>query len=288
VRRSVFRGLVAVALFDTLVALAAAAEAPRLPAEWSALDRHYYEAWGLPLDDADAYYRFGAELQGIGRVDEAMTALNAALALDPAHTAAHAAVGLIMLSKGEPEQAAAHFEAVIAAGPGPFEAGAHTRLGKIKGRLGQREEARAHFERAVELNPERAETRFNLALAYERDERPLEAILQLQAAVEANPDFAVGRRKLAGLLRKQGRHAEAVPHYEALIEANERDPVALYDLASAFEALGQPERARQTFERSLEVARSSPRYRKMARDLEVQLYGKASEPRRKRRPRVAP
>src|SRR5881409_977088 len=100
----------------------------------------------------------GALLVKQGRIDEALVALNKAVALDPKEFEAHWALGRALALKERFAEAVESFQRAIALMPSRSDA--HYQLGLALRRLGRTEEANKEFAIVERLNAEfRSSTR---------------------------------------------------------------------------------------------------------------------------------
>ena len=254
------------AMLGTLWVTAPATASPLL----SEADRAYYEAFGLSPEEPGANHVFAIELMGRRRWSLALGHLETALAGSPDDHDARARYGEVLLQLNRPEEAEIELKKVLGSGS-DSESRAHSLLGRLASRRGDREIALGHYRAAATLNPDEAFPHFNLGLSLIRNGHRAEGVEELGRAVELDPDWILARRKLATGLAELGRHREAMGHLDFLLEYNPEDPVALYELADAQEALGDPQLARETRLRSLEIAKASPRYQRLRQQLEEKL-----------------
>lgn len=171
-----------VTLFLVCGIISTVTDEARADLERSEVDQRYYEAWGLPLDDAEAYAHYAARMAEVQRFTEAIDYYRQALLLRPDYPEAHFYFAVMLTSQNMPDEALRHFQAVVGSGI-EYESTAHTSMGLIYGRRGEGDKALAHFRRAVELEPDQAEARFNLGLSLMRHQRPEAALEQFEAAL---------------------------------------------------------------------------------------------------------
>ena len=101
----------------------------------------------------------------------------------------------------------------------------------------------------------------NLGTALQDLDRVEESLPHLQAGARYAPDQVVTRINLAATLAKLGRYQEAVPEYETTIRMSPPPSVlkvALADLGSVYLKLGNLAKARELYERSLQVDGNQP------------------------------
>jgi tetratricopeptide (TPR) repeat protein len=100
-------------------------------------------------------------------------------------------------------------------------------------------EARDAFLRAVELEPDRAESRLFLGLAYRAEARRAEEEAEIRKAYALDPSVPGARLELATTLAFKGDLAEAEGLLEPLVRETPTDPEALTLLALVKERLGR-------------------------------------------------
>jgi tetratricopeptide (TPR) repeat protein len=122
----------------------------------------------LPRPDdlaAEDWYDLACDLE-LSSAEEARTAYERALELDPAHVDAHVNLGRLFHEDGAPAAAEHHYRAALELDPAHDTAAFN--LGVALEDLGRSREAIAAYEKAVELDSHNADAHFNLAGLYER------------------------------------------------------------------------------------------------------------------------
>ena len=104
-------------------------------------------------------------LRLVGRVDEALDDLNAAVALDPQDALAYHERGATLASLGRDGEALRDLDRAIGIAP---SAKALTDRGGVHSELGRHAEAIADLRRAIELQPDLAEAHHNLGTTFAR------------------------------------------------------------------------------------------------------------------------
>lgn len=105
--------------------------------------------------------------------DQGVAALEAELALDPAHLPALVSMGFEYLKRGDPKKALPYAERAVAAGPANFAA--RGCLGQALLEAGEPARGAQELEEAVRLAPKSAQLHFLLASAYAKLGRKAEA-----------------------------------------------------------------------------------------------------------------
>jgi choline-sulfatase len=189
----------------------------------------------LAPSDALAWHEQAAALAAAGRLDAAIAAEQRALAIDPRLAEAHDHLGILYASRGRLPEALASFESATAVDP--HDARAWNNQGNVLRDLGRRDEARRayetaarldprdpdprnglgvlavesnqleaaaiHFAEVLALHPGHHEARLNLAVVRARQQRPGEAVAELERVLKAQPDARTAQRARA--LRQQLR-----------------------------------------------------------------------------------
>ncbi len=136
-----------------------------------------------------------------GKSQEAVAALEKALAVDPKHGKAHNNLALAAIDLGELEEAEAHYRESLAIEPQPA---IYNDLGFVLERQGMTEEAAELYRKSLELDPESASAHFNLAASLARRGEFAEAERHFRAALEQSPN-AQTYTGLGFVLWQQGR-----------------------------------------------------------------------------------
>ena len=174
-----------------------------------------------------------------GKSEEAVGALEKALAVDPKHWKAHNNMALASIDIGELEIAEAHYRESLAIKQQPT---IYNDLGFVLERQGLHEEAAEAYSKALELDPESSVAHYNLGSSLTRrgefaaaephfravlekapnsqaytglgivlweQDRADEAVASMRAAIEADPDNATAHDQLGKMLLQQGKLEEA-------------------------------------------------------------------------------
>ena len=136
---------------------------------------------GLTRYEADEHYKQALEAYNKKKMDEAIIAMEEAIALLP-NSEYYAARGFFYLEDGVPDKAGADFEAALKLHP--YEPLAHYGRGMMAYNAKNWEEAKAHFTDAYRADPARAETSYYLALVLHHKGDNLRAVQYMQQAVE--------------------------------------------------------------------------------------------------------
>jgi len=245
----------------------------------------------------DAWESLGLALARLGRMKEAVEALESALRLDPSRAAVHLALAKVYEVTGQPGQIEQHARAAALSAPGE----GYELLATLKLAQNQSAEAAEAARRSLTADPGRVMAHYVLAVVAHRAGRCDEAVPEFQQAAaaqrlhkglvvrdlhsglgdclaragreaEAEKEFEAeiaeipysrdGRVGLAALYRSQGRDAEARTVLEGVVTENPRAGVDEYQaVIRAFGVLGDPTAAREWTARARAHFPGDPRFR---------------------------
>ena len=155
-------------------------------------------------------------------------------------------------AKGDFAAALSELEAAVAAAPTDPEA--RNNLAQLLVRQGRTVEALPHFDEAIRLADRQWSYRFNRARAYGLLERWQAAIADYRVAAQIFPgDHATLYNLGLALLQVRDYPAATVALEQAVAAAPDQHDF-LITLGTAYVGAAQPERARATFERFLQIA----------------------------------
>lgn len=211
------------------------------------LDRHEYEEAAHLLQKAltiekteYAYTMLGVALKAIGKEQEAIDSLEAALKLDPEFEEAYLHLGLI---KRNANPADAERLLLRALEIDPEYADAHRELGWLLRQRDDIPQAEYHLRRAVELKPDDGWSRVYLGNLLWKKGDVVEAISELEKAIACMPDCAMSFSSLANIYEDQKRWEEAEKLYQSAINVQPDDAVAHMNLGRMLTTQGEIARA---------------------------------------------
>jgi tetratricopeptide (TPR) repeat protein len=172
--------------------------------------------------------------------------------------AAHNRFGVVLLERGQPQQAADHFQIALKADPNDTAALAN--LARVYEATGQPEKAIAQCQAALRIAPLDPTLLRDLGSLYVRLDRRDEALRHYLRAVEALPDDEVIHNNLGLLLAEEGgggRLDEAIAHYRRAIRGNPFSIPARLNLAGALFRHGDPAGASEQLQHVVQIDPSS-------------------------------
>jgi protein O-mannosyl-transferase len=178
-----------------------------------------------------------------GRLDEAITHAEAAIAIQPDYPDAENCLGMALLQTGRLDEAMSHFQSALKMNP-DF-ASAHNNYGMALFQNGRLDEAIPQFQAALEAQPDMADAHNNLGAALVQKGQPQPAIDHYQIALELKPDYIGAENNLAWLLAtstnsglRDGPKAVQLAQRANQL-ANSNNLVVLRTLAAAYAETGQ-------------------------------------------------
>lgn len=195
-----------------------------------------------------------------GEYDAAERYLQLALSAGAAPAPVHYALGFLARNQDQPRQALSHYENALAADPGHRDALAA--LANLSYREDDLDRARKYFELLSAREPDRGRWYYNLGVIYRdlgRDDLSQAALAEarrLDPNLVSSPGIAAAAAppfQRAGELLENGRPRAAAEIYrEALAEDPFFTP-AHYNLAIAYRRAGEGRRARRQYDRLLRI-----------------------------------
>lgn len=185
-----------------------------------AIRRHAYSLDGL-----------GITLLDQGRVDEAISELENAIADEPRYAKAHRNLWFAYRRKGREDLALSAIERAVAADPDYADAWSNLGISQgVHGRLPESEQA---FLRALQLDPGNPDFLANLATTYQQQGRLEKAVTLYERACRLDPSEPLHFSNLGKVYLAQGRFSDALTSFRRAQEAGGRVDPALLNRAEA-------------------------------------------------------
>ena len=186
-----------------------------------------------------------------GRIQEAKSFYEQALALKPRHPDALHLLGLTALQSGEAAKAVELIREAAALQPRNWAFLAN--LGAALIELKRYPEARAAFQRAAKLSPDEPQLPIGVANCHALEGNFTEAESHLRSITRRFPSYALGWLNLGNAVRDQQRAPEAITLYRRAIEADPALADAYNNLGSLLHALPRFEEAESSYRRALDL-----------------------------------
>jgi putative PEP-CTERM system TPR-repeat lipoprotein len=200
----------------------------------------------------------GVALRGQGKVQEAVSQLEAALAIDSAYLDPLDQLARIEFDAHRPAAAVERVERQIGLLSAP-SARHQLLLGDVQQRAGHNEQAEAAYARAIELDPRLTDGYARLAKLYAATGRYDEAIAKYAKLSEADPKDPRPLMIIGHLREKMGNPAEAARAYEKLLEMDPQFAPAANNAACIYALQpGGEEKAWQLAQRAHDLAPHDP------------------------------
>jgi len=136
----------------------------------------------------------------------------------------------------------------------PFDVAAMRMLAELAGRIGRYKDAEHLLRRALELSPAFTAARANLAIALYRQNRPAEAIAELDQVIADEPDHLGHANLKAAALGRIGGFEEAIALYEAVLDRAPGQPKVWMSYGHMLKTVGRQADGIAAYRRALAIA----------------------------------
>ena len=191
----------------------------------------------------------GEALRQLGRLSEALTASQKAVALMPSDSIAHSNLGNLLNTLGRLEEAEASCRKAVELDPGLEEA--HTNLGNALMHMGRLENAEESYKKAIVINPNLLSANYNLGLVLKKVGKLDGAVTSYGRAIALKPNFASVHSDLGIALKDLGRLEDAEASYRQAIALKPDYAEAHSNLGNALADLGRPEEAEASYRQAI-------------------------------------
>jgi tetratricopeptide (TPR) repeat protein len=206
---------------------------------------------GPPKTEATARVNLANVLRELGRPDDALAHLQAAVRADPDLTTAHKNLAWDLLQRGRKDDAIAEYKEVVRCDPKNAEA--HRNLGNLLAERGQIREASRHYQAAVDADPKMVFAHNGLANTLMDLGDVDGAMRQYAEATRLNADYAPGYYGLGKAWTVKNDARKAIECYEKAVSLDPKFAEAHNNLGMLLAASGDDARAKQCFERAIEA-----------------------------------
>jgi len=164
----------------------------------------------------EAYYGIGLFYYEGGKLDEAVSEFEHAIALSPNYAPAHYNLGNTYVRKGMLDKAISEFKRAIALGFNTADV--HNNLGGCYGHKDRLDEAISEFKQAIDINPNFEDACVNIGLTYYRKGELDKAIYEYKKAISINPDAARAHYNLAVVYYDKKYYQRAIKHCNRAVD----------------------------------------------------------------------
>ena len=194
---------------------------------------HEHSSANSPNPEALTLLKAGAEFERVGKIEEAITATELAVKINPQLLQAHLNLISLYGRASKFENAEQHFKSAVAINPEIPEL--QYNLGVLRFAQDRTIEAKQAFQEAIKLNPTYAEAHFNYASLIEYEGKLDEAARHYQQALAEKPDHRAAHFSLARILVNQENFKEAIEHFEkTLLPDDAETPRNMYALGATY------------------------------------------------------
>jgi len=198
-----------------------------------------------------------------GNLDQAATAFEDAVKIDPRFALAYAGLGEAYLVRYRTDQNLRWIEQASAACERAVQiddqlAPVYVTLGRIHNETGKTDLALQEFQHALHLDPRSADALFGLASVYEAQARLKDAEQTLVRAVALRPDYWDNLNRLGLFYYRQRRFEEAAVQLHKVVELTPDNSIAWLNLAAALRGGGKLAEATAALQKSIQISPSYP------------------------------
>jgi tetratricopeptide (TPR) repeat protein len=211
----------------------------------------YQQALALDPHHAPSLHYLGVLAMQAGRADTAVELIGRAIALEARNPESHYNIALALRALGRMDEVIAHCRRAVALKPD--YADAHLNLGNALKQEGKLDEAAASYRRLAHLRRDSADAHFNLANVLVEQNKPKDAIAAYERTLALKPDHAQALNNLGTVLLNSGRGSEAVGCFQRAVRDCPELTESYINLAAALLALRQVYDACGVINRAFEI-----------------------------------
>jgi len=247
---------------------------------------YYDKALALRGNDNRFHINRSLALRDLGRLDDAISALQSAVTREPKNALAHYNLGICLMESGDALAALAEFDTALAlragwvdvwiskadalirleryaaaeevlrrlVGRAAWRSEVWDMLGVVAGSRNEWERARQHHATALSRDPYRADAHYNMGLALMHLGRLRESAAAFLTVLRLTPEDAEAANNLGLVFAGVGAYDEAIRHHLHAIELRPDYAEAAYNLGLAYRAKGDVETAERAFRMALDFA----------------------------------
>ncbi len=197
------------------------------------------------------YTSRGMSLLEKGQIDDAISAFNKAIELNPGNSVAYFSRGITYFKQGKNENAISDYNKAIEISP-EFVA-AYQNRGILYRSIGKYKKAISDYDKAIELNPENAATYNMRGIANYMKGQINIAIADYNKAIRINPEFAAPYQNRGYFYHRKGKYAKAISNYDKAIEFNPENANAYILRGHCYYYMGDYTRALSDYDKAVEL-----------------------------------
>jgi tetratricopeptide (TPR) repeat protein len=203
------------------------------------------------LNDSSALVSLANACFILQRYEEALTALEQAIRLDPNNALAYLGKGATLDDLKRYEEALAAFEQAIRLDP--TDALAYLGKGTTLHDLKRYEEALAAYDQAIRLDPNYASAYYHKGNALRKLKRYEEALVAFEQAIRLDPNYTYAYISKGNALHNLKRYEEALTAFEQAIRLDPNNAFVYYNKGSVLDDLKRYEEALAAFEQAIRI-----------------------------------
>lgn len=200
---------------------------------------------------ADELFRAALREHLAGRLNEALALLRRAIASDPSSADYHTALGVVLASQKQFDQAIDAYRRALELRPDSPDALNH--LGLALKEKGDWEGANSALRKAIELRPKFAAAHNNLGAVLEASGELSSAIEAYRHAVSLQPNYVQALANLGRSLCKAGQYEPSIVELRRAVSLAPNWADGFICLGNTFREYGRLDEARQAMERALAI-----------------------------------
>lgn len=205
----------------------------------------------LGNDERNFYYDLGISYYDKGNIDEAISAWEIAIIVNPEFAAAYYNLGNAYEEKGLLKEAMSAWEKVIEITP--FDIDVYFNMGVAYSKRGMFREAIKTFRKAIEINPEDPDTHYSLGIVFVNTGELDNAIEEYNYTIELRPEHAEAYYSLGNAYYDKNMLDSAHKSYRAAIKISNNYADAYNNLGSVLFDKGMIDEAIDAWERAIEI-----------------------------------
>jgi protein O-mannosyl-transferase len=208
---------------------------------WKDSETLYRHALAVTTGNVPMHNNLGLILMDRGQVDEAQRHFEAAVEAQPRHVKANVNLAMALLRKGDLAGAARYNRYALQLAPSTAEA--HSNLAMVLQSQGDLAGAEGEYREALRLSPGSGELHYNLGNVLLAQHRPSEAATAFRQALQLTPSLLQAQSNLAVALSQAGQMDDAIAQFETLLRTHPDYTDAQFNYAVLLLQRGQVDQA---------------------------------------------